>query len=136
MWKQGEPSSHPQPDAAQLQSQDEPQHCWKQTEPSSLPQPAAAQLQSHPGGVGPGVGEGEGVGEGVGEGEGPEHFGGSGPITTEPETRTLRIENTELSTSPSTLPAPGTQPVHCDDEKTTPRLFMVSLTEFAAAPDG
>jgi hypothetical protein len=76
------------------------------------------------------------VGEGEGEGDGPVHLGGSGPITTEPETRTFLMENTELSTSPFTLPAPGTQPVHCEDEKTTPRLFMVSLTELAALLDG
>jgi len=97
-----------------------------------MPQPDAAQPQSQDGGLGPGVGDGEGVGEG----EGPVHFGGSGPITTEPETRTFLILKTELSTSPSTLPAPGTQPVHCEDENTTPRLFMVSLTELAALLEG
>lgn len=82
------------------------------------------------------MGEGEGEGEGEGDGEGPVHFGGSGPITTVPETLTLLMENTELSTSPFTLPAPGTQPVHCEDEKTTPRLFIVSLTELAESLDG
>jgi hypothetical protein len=79
---------------------------------------------------------GEGEGEGDGDGEGPVHRGGSRPMTTEPDTRTLRMENTELSTSPFTLPAPGTQPVHCEDEKTTPRLFMVSLTELTASLEG
>jgi hypothetical protein len=80
------------------------------------------------------VGVGEGDGEG--DGEGPVHLGGSGPMTTDPETLTLRTENTELSTSPFTLPAPGTQPVHCEDEKTTPRLFMVSFTDLTASLDG
>jgi len=79
---------------------------------------------------------GDGEGDGDGEGEGPLHLGGSGPNTTEPETLMLLMENTELSTSPSTLPGPGTQPVHCEDENTTPRLFMVSLTKSRALSEG
>merc|ERR1740130_685549 len=41
------------------------QHWWKQNEPSSTPQPAAAQPQSH-GGDGDGAGEGAGDGDGGG----------------------------------------------------------------------
>merc|ERR1712146_633976 len=44
---------------------EDPQHAFQQTEPSSPPQPEAAQPQSHPGeGPGPGEGGGDGVGEG------------------------------------------------------------------------
>lgn len=80
---------------------------------------------------------GDGVGDGVGDGEGEgAHFGGSGPNTTDPETLTLLMENWELSRSPSTLPGPGTQPVHCDEENVTPTLPMVSLTESREASEG